>query len=111
MPHQVLMGMPLRPRPTVPVPSGLPAVGSEMQSMGQAVPQLVPAVAQPAKVQPAKLTVYNQFTNQVRRRRSKALLLPDTGFDSPPEIPRGRSPAPLPTERWQGAAPGISPHL
>ncbi|KAK9837950.1 hypothetical protein WJX74_008364 [Apatococcus lobatus] len=61
---QVLMAMPLRPRPDIPVPSGLPAASSKTQQTGQAVPQLVPAVAQPAKVQPAMQTVYNMFTEQ-----------------------------------------------
>ena len=58
------MDMPLRPRPAVPVPSGLPAGGSEAPSIASGAPQLVPAVAQPSKVQPAKQTVYNMFTDQ-----------------------------------------------
>ena len=58
--------MPLRPRPAVPMPSGLSTSGAEAPSIAASVLQLVPAVTHPARVQPAKQTVYNMFTDQAR---------------------------------------------
>ena len=69
---QVLMKMPLRERPPVPAPQKSDAPGHK-KNCTLTAPQLVPAVAEPVRVQPAKQKVYNMFTGEVRIQWAAAL--------------------------------------
>ena len=58
------MKMPLRERPPVPAPQKSDAPGRK-KNCTPAASLLVPAVAEPVRVQPAKQKVYNMFTGEV----------------------------------------------